>query len=420
MPFVRADESLLLPERARLLHIGPMKTGTTSLQSAASGLRRQLLAHGVRYPGVTMNHRRAVGAFMNKAVSPERRTGAVGERFARDTDAAVPPRHEWDDLMHEVEADTTRRIWISHEFVAEASKDRAREFADALGNRTHVVITLRHPASILASQWTQRLKSGHIEEFGPWLERVFDRVPEQRMRPQFRRSQSQGALVDRWAKTVGPKNVTAIVVDRERPNLVFDAFESMLGLPHGMLSSAPLDGLGTNRSMSLPEAELVLEVNRAVREEGVDWKRYSKLVRNGAIAGLLENRQPAADEQRVALPEWAADEARKRGRKYARRIAASGVRIVGDLTSLHAPVNPGEQAEPEPGTYLDVATRALMGMLAATDPAAAAKPSSATTSGRAGLKTRALAAAARLIRVADTHTTYDLAKAAKQKVRRRR
>src|SRR5699024_7178771 len=85
MPETRTGDSLLLPERARLLHIGPMKTGTTSLQSAASKLRARLLAHGVRYPGVTMNHRRAVGAFMNKAVSPERRSGAVGERVARDS-----------------------------------------------------------------------------------------------------------------------------------------------------------------------------------------------------------------------------------------------------------------------------------------------------------------------------------------------
>ena len=55
-------ERLLLPEGTRLVHIGPHKTGTTSLQAALYAARPALLEQGVRHVGKTRNPASAVRA----------------------------------------------------------------------------------------------------------------------------------------------------------------------------------------------------------------------------------------------------------------------------------------------------------------------------------------------------------------------
>jgi len=56
--------SLRLPEGARLLHIGPQKTGTTSLQAAMHARRDDLARHGVVYAGKGMRPRAPIWALI--------------------------------------------------------------------------------------------------------------------------------------------------------------------------------------------------------------------------------------------------------------------------------------------------------------------------------------------------------------------
>lgn len=341
---------------------------------------------------------------MGKAVSLERRTTSVGQRPDRSVDEAIPPIEEWDRMMAEIDSDRSRRAWISHEFAAEASNAMAQKFATSLGERIHVVITLRSPAEILPSLWTQRLKAGQTDTFDDWLKRVFNQVPDQPMRRQFRRSQNQGALVERWASIVGADNVTVIVVDKSRPTLLLHTFERMLGLRDEMLTTASTSGSRLNRSLSLPEAELFMRINSAAKSESLGWADYATLIRGGAVPRMLDNRVPPIGEPRVLMPAWAADLARDRGRKYARRIKKSGVRIVGDLRSLSAavPTRDGEESAID-SVPMDVAVEAVLGTLVASiDKGVFERATDRST------KQRALILASRLIRVADTHTSGDL------------
>ncbi|MCW2746978.1 MAG: hypothetical protein JWP10_120, partial [Nocardioidaceae bacterium] len=82
-----------LPERARLLHIGLPKTGTTALQAAASASRPLLLDHGVRYPGKNYNHRFESSGLLG------RRFGSVMLGGGKE-----PQREQWDEMMAEIEA----------------------------------------------------------------------------------------------------------------------------------------------------------------------------------------------------------------------------------------------------------------------------------------------------------------------------
>lgn len=343
-----------LPPEARLLHIGLAKTGTTALQSTAATHRDGLLEHGVLYPGRHLNHRSAVSALMG------RRWGWQG------LGASVPPMKHWDRLLAEVEAETERRIWISHEFVSESDDATAQRFADALGQRLHIVITLRPFASILASSWQQYLKGGTRHTFEHWLRRVLADPPDLKTTPSFHRRNNQGEVVTRWANAVGRDHLTVVIVDKAQPTLLTDSFEDMLDLPRGFLVDSSLGGHRANRTMSVPESELLRQLNLAIQGHQVHWRQYETLIRGGAVARMLEGRIPGEDEPRLQLPRWAATVAQERGERFADQIAASGVRVVGDLDTLRTEPTSVETLPDTPNEVpLDLASEAVTGLLSA-------------------------------------------------------
>src|SRR4051812_4137648 len=109
---------LLLPIGARLLHIGPHKTGTSTIQDALSEAREEMLAHGVVYPGRQRSHIRAACAVTGAR-------GLVGAPPAR-------PR-EWRALLHEVAAAGDQRVVISSEFFDMSDAATARRVVAELG-----------------------------------------------------------------------------------------------------------------------------------------------------------------------------------------------------------------------------------------------------------------------------------------------
>ena len=343
-----------LPPDVRLLHIGLAKTGTTALQSTARARREALLEHGVRYPGTGLNHREAVSSLMG------RRWGWNGPG------GVVPPRRHWDRLMKEVEAETQRRVWISHEFAAESDDEQAQRFVDALGDRTHVVVTLRPYGSLLVSTYQQYLKTAIVRGFDSWLRAVLADPPDVAVTPTFHRRSNQGGVIRRWAAAAGADRVTAVVVDKAAPTQLTDAFEGLLDLPPGFLVDDSLGGLQANRSLSAQESELLRRINLALKGKGLEWQEYDGLLRRGGLGRLMQVRTPAPDEQRLVLPDWAADRATELGRRFTAEIEASGVRVIGDLSVLAAPVPGVTDLPPVPEVVdVDVAVELALGLLSA-------------------------------------------------------
>ncbi len=339
-------ESLQLPERSVLLHIGLMKTGTTSLQNAASALRPELLAQGVRYPGNQVNHRSAVNDFM-------------GHSWGWDT---TPVEGAWSRLRAEIDLDTDHRIWIGHEFGANADDATAARWRAELGERAHVVVTLRNYGSILPSLWQQMTKEGERTDFETWLRGVLSDDPDHELRS-FRDRIDQGAVVTRWAEAFGPENVTVVVVDKSTPELLFGAFESMLGLEPGLLRTAKLDGKATNRGMSLEEAELLRRLNLKLRPR-LTWLEYCKWLRDSASTSVLRRRRTGEHDTKLVLPAWAAEVAEARAATHVEQIAASGVRVVGDLDLLRAEVRSAEDPALRSDVVpIDAAVEAIYGVI---------------------------------------------------------
>lgn len=336
--------SLLLPERSRLLYIGPMKTGTTMLQETASLMRPYLYEHGVYYPGSGRNHHRAIAAFMqlpDAMVAGNRIPPGATIEQARQ----IPARSVWETFLDDINAESNRRVLISHEFAAGASEQQAQDLIHELGaDRTHVVITLRPLWAMLTSQWTQSLKFCVSTALDDWLHDYFT-SGEGALSPRDVRQMDQAGLVERWAGAAGAENVTVIIVQKQNPDLLTGAFEEILGLPERSLTGVISGGKLTNRSMSMAEAEVFRRLNATIYDpESMSWPVYRDVVRN-AINHLLEHRSPDASEPPVRLPAWAADLAVQSGRTHADRIAASGVRVVGDLSTLSSEPMVNEEAQ---------------------------------------------------------------------------
>ena len=336
-----------LPPRARLLHVGMMKTGTTALQSAASHRRRMLLRHGVRYPGWHYNHRAAAVAL-----------------FERTSEEKRQQPDDWDKLMAQINRDQTRRILISNELIAVAEEPAVQRFRDELGPLTHVVFTVRSFASVLPSLWQQYVKSGHQQDLEEFLSRRLG--SDSRDPPPDMARHDQAALVSRWAGVFGPENVTVIVVDKSEPRRVSATFETLLGLPADMLYEPVLSGESVNRSLSVHEASLVLTVNRLLDPYGLAEDDRERLLLKGATARMLaESPMPDPDAQLI-LPPWAVEPATARGRQYADAIARSGVRVIGDLEELGRPPRTERgQWEISASVPVDVAAQAVLGALSA-------------------------------------------------------
>lgn len=339
-----------LPERARLFHVGIPKSGTTSLQTAASAGRTELYDNGVLYPGRRFNHRLAVLSFM-------------GRRWGWSNDA-VPNHSHWDDLMTEIEGEHRRRVFFGHEFASESDAEMAKRFVDAIGENCHIAVTLRSPGEILPSAWQQYVKAGISRPFDSWLEGVIADPPNRKITKGFHDRNDQAGVVQRWADAAGPDRVTVVVLNKQQPSLLYGAFERLLDLPDGILASHAVGGSSSNRGLTLEEVELFRAFNRVIRKRGVEWDDYERIVRQGAHRRIMENRE--SNEDRPQLPAWAVKRAAEIGAGYAEAIAASGVQVIGDLDKLAEEV-PAREYDDAPPTHIPVelAAEAMAGMLSA-------------------------------------------------------
>jgi hypothetical protein len=344
-----------LPEGTPLLHIGIPKTGTTNLQRSAAYHREKLLEHGVCYPGNTLNHREAISALMARPLG------------WRSSGESTPQRAIWDRIEKEVKNSDAKRFLISHEFACESTDEQAQRFAEALGDKLHVVITVRGFADLLGSSWQQYVKAGYQKPFGVWLRAILGPRAKLKTTPTFYKRNDQAAIVRRWIRVVGRENVTVVVADKRNPDQLINAFEDLLDVPRGLLAALPAGGYAANRSLSYPEAELIRNLNKVFRDEGMSWDRYSDLMRHGFIARMQENRRPGPNEQLLTLPAWAARKALVIARKYAKAIEKSGCRVVGDLDALTAPVRTVPKLERPDDMPLDAVFEGIAGLLSAED-----------------------------------------------------
>lgn len=336
-----------LPEGSVLVHVGFHKTGTTALQSAFASTRPELLEVGVLYPGELRSHHRA-------AMAVTERTWGWGDKGGRKH----RPKY-WEELVAAT-ADHSDRVVISSEALSLARDDAIDRMVDELGeDRLHVVGTLRPFARLLSSSWQQYLKYGLAMPYVEWLENVFANPPECPPSPNFWRRNDYLGVFTRWADRLGPHRVTLVVLDERDRDYLFRTFETLVGVPEGLLVPDPTLG-ASNRSMTAAEAEML----RLVNERGArdwDWALYQAGVRRGAIMRMVESRRPGPEEPGIVTPEWAVQAAADVGRRTAEGVAALGINVHGDLGSLANPIPAGDPPPGVPALPADAAAEAVLG-----------------------------------------------------------
>lgn len=312
-------QELLLAPTSRLVHIGPHKTGTTSVQTAFHAGRTRLRQHGVHYAGSTEQ-----SLLPALAVA-----GGSGMRGSR------PPRPEdWTELVDEVRDAGDQRVVVSSEFLSYADDAAARRVVTELtGGPVHVVITLRPIYKIAPSQWQQYVQNGLRVPYGEWLDGMFRRPPYDQPTPSFWRRHKQDELVRRWAGVAGAGNLTVVVADESDPGMLLRTFEAFVGLPEGSL--VPTEN-AANRSLTFGEIELVRRLNVEFEKRRWSDEAHARFVRHGAARRMKRGRRPAPDEPRLPMPKWALERAAEVGAETVETITSLGVRVVGDLSTLAA------------------------------------------------------------------------------------
>ncbi|WP_328747468.1 hypothetical protein OHT57_18160 [Streptomyces sp. NBC_00285] len=339
-----------LPAGTRLLHIGPHKTGTTSVQGALFAAKDLLPEHGVVFPAHSRHP-------MEAALAACARPAMMGD--------TAPTGKHWTRLLEQVEATGGKTSVISSEFFADAEDDATiARIVEQLGReRVHILVTLRPLARIMPSQWQQYVQNGLRMGYEDWLTHMLRKAPYEQPNPSFWRRHRHDRLVGRWVRAVGPGRITVVVVDdRDRDGLM-RTFEQLLGLPENLLQPVPD---ATNRSLTLAETEMLRNLNKEFRGNGLPDELYSKLVRNGAVMHMKNTCNPSPEDVKILTPQWAAEAAAGIGAEMAGRIGDMGVRIVGDPALLAAvPEAPVLDGIPAPRISPEVAAQALYGALAA-------------------------------------------------------
>lgn len=305
----------VLPAGTRLLHIGPPKTGTSSVQAAFHARRAETIAQGVRYAGSSRHSGSAVLAITGRPA------------FSRDS--GPPPMAKWHALVREVHRARESRVLVSSEFFADAEPPAIRRAVDDMGRESlHVVVTLRPLERIIPSQWQQYVQSNMRLAFDEWLDGTLRNPPGPS--PTFWRRHRHDRLVERWAAEVGPERMTVVVIDERDHAHILRVFEGLLGLRVGTLVA---DEDIVNRSMTWPEVEAVRAFNIAFREAGLGNALFHKVMHFGA-APYMKLRVPPPEEPRIRLPGWAREAVARISREMVDNLRASGVRVLGDLETL--------------------------------------------------------------------------------------
>ncbi|MET9785574.1 hypothetical protein [Streptomyces canus] len=362
-----------LPAGTRLLHIGPHKTGTTAIQGALFAARDLLPEHGVVFPAHSRHP-------MEAALAACARPAMIGD--------TAPTEKHWRRLLEQVGATGGKTSVISSEFFADAEDDDtiARIVEQLGGERVHVLVTLRPLTKIMPSQWQQYVQNGLRMGYDSWLTHMLRKAPYEQPNPSFWRRHRHDRLVERWARAVGAERITVVVVDdRDREGLM-RTFEQLLGLPENLLQPVPD---AANRSLTLAETEMLRNLNKEFRGNGLPDELYSKLVRNGAVMHMKNACSPSPEDVKILTPEWAVEAAAEIGARMAGRIGDLGVRVIGEPGLLSAvPEAPAPDGIPVPRISPEAAARALYGALAAAaeSPVRHASPAKARTVHQASSK----------------------------------
>jgi len=329
-----------MPQKQLILHAGFHKSGTSALQESFAAQRAELAAAGVLYPNIGRKaHHRIAWALTQKPWGWKARGGET-----------TPFKH-FSNMVRLINRSGTEKILLSSEFFSELTPDQIQKIAGAIkGREVKILFTLRPLVKLLASSYQQYLKYGTKADYVEWLHSVLDEPGVSKVSPTFWKRHMHGDVIGRWSEVFGAKSVTVLIADESKPAFLFDSVSELLGLDKGFLTA---QSTGSNRSLSLEEVSLLLELNRTFPKER-EWSEYLTFVRNGYIRQLTDYVPIKEGAAKLPTPIWAVEKANGIAAESKQKIKALGVKVHGDLESLDTATVP--TGEPTYPTLIDIET----------------------------------------------------------------
>jgi hypothetical protein len=250
------------------------------------------------------------------------------------------------------------KIVLSSEFFSELTPEKIQVIASTIKNReVKVLFTLRPLAKLLGSSYQQYLKYGIKADYVEWLHSVLDEPGVSKINPTFWQRHMHGDVVTRWVQVFGQGNVTVLIADEQRREFLYESLNKYLGLGPGFLKA---QSTGSNRSLSLEEVSLLLELNRRFPKER-QWNEYLVFIRNGYIRQLTDHVPLKEGSKKLLTPSWAVAKANELSTQSKLKIQQLGVEVYGDITSLDRAAVP--DGEPVYSSTIDIETvaQAMLG-----------------------------------------------------------
>ncbi len=316
------------------LHPGPLKTGTTYLQSLLYANRGSFLAQGITIVGDQGSHYRAANDVMRRKALL---TAQVPKRAWKRTRAAVL-RSPGDAVM------SCERYSL---FRVEHVRRVLEDFAD---REVHVVLTLRDLVAVLPARWQEGIKNGGTATWAQFQERIVE--DPARMR-KMTRSMS---TLEAWAEALPAERIHVVTVPPSSAprTLLLERFCEAIGADPTRLET--FEAARANPSMDLVTTELIRRVNA----QGA--VKLSGRAQHFEIKTFLAPELAVRNRGRPELTAGVLEAAKGETQALIRRIETGGFHVVGELNDLtsstsSAPTGTGVDVDPE--ELLDAAAVAV-------------------------------------------------------------
>lgn len=329
-----------MPQKELILHVGFHKSGTTALQESFAKQRDEMQKAGVLYPSIGKKaHHRIAWALAQKSWGWKKRG------------AETTPYKTFARMARLINLASAPKIILSSEFFSEFDEAQIQQLASKIkGRQIKVLFTLRPLAKLLGSSYQQYLKYGLKADYVEWLHSVLDEPGVSKLNPTFWKRHMHGEVVSRWVAAFGKENVTVVIADEKRPEFLYESVNDYLGLEKGFIRP---EETGSNRSLSMEEVTLLLELNRRFPKDR-EWNEYLIFIRNGYVRQLTDHVPIKEGSKKLLTPSWAVAKANELAAESKKKISELGVKVYGDLESLDRSSVP--EGEPEYATSIGIAT----------------------------------------------------------------
>lgn len=306
-----------------VLHVGTMKSGTTSLQALLFANQGLLAEQGVLVPG---------------------RSWADQVRGVRDVIRTHDRSGEaWSALVEEVRGWRGTAV-LSMEYLGTFTPKQVAAVVDSFPDRrVEVVVTTRDLNRTLASMWQETIQNGRAWTWRDYRRGAHRARPRPRRRPRhvteagrtFWRQQDLVRITRRWGAAAGEGAVSLVAVPP--PGAPHAELTARFARVVGFDPSGLLPGEASNASIGAASARLLQQVNARLVELGIPTSA-GKPVRKELLAKAVLSRR-ASSEPKIGLPvaRWV--------RSYAAgmvdQLRADGLRLEGAWCDLVPVAVPG-------------------------------------------------------------------------------